>query len=215
MKFTIQSALLAGLSVTIVWQAWALSDVKTRLAAVEASVSETGASTKATVRSNDRSRSARSGNVVRATDADRKSRSGDVRSEGRVSQEESDDDVTVIQAEIEEAVERKLAERKKDDRAGWMSIAAQRYEMQVSEVGEEYDISIDVQNKVIDILVDGMHAGIAIREDIASGEITYAEAKQEGAALKEETAETVSDLIGEEAAEALWEDMKSGGGGWR
>ncbi len=30
-----------------------------------------------------------------------------------------------------------------------------------------------------------------------------------------ETAETVSDLIGEEAAEALWEDMKSGGGGWR
>ena len=213
MKFTVQTAVIAALGVLVFWQAWALSDVKARLAAVEVGLEE--ASTSRTART----RNAPDREDRRQSRRDRSESTGSERrsaARSRTSSEPDDgeNDATVIESAVEEAIERHDAERKQDQREGWTAVATQRFEAQVEEVGEEYNLSVAVQNQVVDILVDGMQAGMDLRHDVGTGELTYAEAKEEGAALKEDTADTVSELIGEDAAEALWSDMKSGGG-WR
>ena len=214
MKFTVQTAVIGALGLLVCWQAWALSDVKARHAAVEVSLEEASTSRTARTRSSAPDREERRQSRRDAPESTSSERRSASRSQTSANRDESENNATVIESAVEEAIERHDAERKQDQREGWTAVATQRFEAQVEEVGEEYNLSVAVQNQVVDILVDGMQAGMDLRHDVGSGELTYAEAKEEGAALKQDTADTVTELIGEDAAEALWSDMKSGGG-WR
>jgi hypothetical protein len=57
-----------------------------------------------------------------------------------------------------------------------------------------------------------MQQGYSLRHEVSSGDLSYKDAKLEGAALKEETAAIVAELMGDDAAEALYADMESEGG---
>ena len=215
MKFTVQSALIVALGLLVLWQARALSLVQERLAKVEQTVANESAD-----------RAARSSDGERRTRRDRRQSRGDVANEtanassklrsdppfASSSNPDDPENATVIEAAVAEEVERRESERKQDERDGWVSIAAQRFEMQLETVADDHNLSAAVQNQVLDILVDSAQQGIEIRQDVGAGELSLAEAKEEGADLRAETAEAVEELIGEPAAEALWAEMKGGGG---
>jgi hypothetical protein len=215
MKFTVQSALIAVLGLLLCLQGWTLSDVKARLAAVEQTLANESAE-----------QVARSSRGATRTRRDRRQSRGDVATKtanaspklradaplAASTNPNTSENATVIEAAVADEFERRESERKQAERDGWVSIAAQRFEMQLEAIADDHNLGLAVQNQVLDILVDSAQQGIDIRQDFGAGEVSLAEAKEEGAALKAETAEAVEELLGEPAAEALWAEMKGDGG---
>ena len=89
-----------------------------------------------------------------------------------------------------------------------MEIIGGKYAKRVDTLTESYPLSDEIHAALMDTLLEGVHAGLVIREEVAAGELTMLEARQEGAALHQETQDAVVDLIGQEAADALYDQVK-------
>ena len=199
MKFSIHTAVIALMGTIIVWQAWALSDLKQRIAEFEASpeaFNETTARTQAPERKADQQ------GTQRATPMEL-TRSENVSEQPEASEVDAD-----IEAQIEETVEWELAERKRKERESLMEIIGGKYAKRVDTLTETYPLSDEIHAALMDTLLEGVHAGLVIREEVAAGELTMLEARQEGAVLHQETEDAVIDLIGQEAADALYDQVK-------
>ena len=57
------------------------------------------------------------------------------------------------------------------------------------------------------MILASMEQGMDLRMQVGEGSLSMMEAKEEGAAIKEETNQGVIELLGEDAAEALFERM--------
>lgn len=109
---------------------------------------------------------------------------------------------------IEQTLEERETERKEAEVAQWLSMAQEGLELKVEAVAESYPIPSSTQEDIVDLMVDGMAAGIDLKQRVQEGSLSVRDAKAEGQALREETAAAITELIGEEAAEALWEEME-------
>jgi hypothetical protein len=211
MKFNVQTTLIAGLCVLVSWQSWSLSEVQDRLAVIEATDGGKAVASNS-AQSETRGKRGKRANQQRGFEAQTPNVS--LRSETT-----SDDPTTVmpeseevIREEVSQQIEQRDAERRQKRIENWTNMATQRYQDQVATIGEEYNVNSATQEQVVDLLVDSMQQGYSLRHEVSSGDLSYKDAKLEGAALKEETAAIVAELMGDDAAEALYADMESEGG---
>lgn len=211
MKFNVQTTLIAGLCVLVSWQSWSLSEVQDRLTVIESTDGGKAVAANST-QSETRGKRGKRANRQRGFEAQAPSaslRSETTRDDPTEIMPESEE---VIREEVSQQIEQRDAERRQKRIENWTNMATQRYQDQVATVGEEYNVNSATQEQVVDALVDSMQQGISLRHEVSSGDLSYKDAKLEGAALKEDTAAIVAELIGDDAAEALYADMESEGG---
>ena len=199
MKFSMHTAVIALMGTIIVWQAWALSDLKQRVAEFEADAAQVS---ETTTRAQAPERKAHRRGSQRATSMEL------TRDKNAPNQPDASEIEADIEAQIEETVEWELAERKRKERESLMEIIGGKYAKRVDTLTETYPLSDEIHAALMDTLLEGVHAGLVIREEVAAGELTMLEARQEGAALHQETQDAVVDLIGQEAADALYDQVK-------
>jgi hypothetical protein len=116
---------------------------------------------------------------------------------------------------VEAAIHRRELERKEEEMESWVSIASESFDIQIEAIAEAYELEPATQERVLDILVDGTRTGMQIKMDVGDGRIGVAEARVLGATLKEEIGAAVVAVIGDEATEALWDQMGKDGKGLR
>tara|TARA_B110000444_G_C18612388_1_gene488265 strand:- start:86 stop:727 length:642 start_codon:yes stop_codon:yes gene_type:complete len=211
MKFNVQTTLIVGLCGLVAWQSWSLSDVNDRLTVIEASGEKMATAAKSTT-SEPRGKRGRRANRQRGFEAQSPSASMRTETTSDAPAEIMPESEDVIRDVVSQQIEQRDAEKRQERIEKWTNRATERFQDQVSTIAEEYNVNAATQEQVVDALVDSMQQGFAIRKDVSSGELSYKDAKLEGAALKEDTAATVADMIGEDAAEALWDEMESEGG---
>ena len=136
----------------------------------------------------------------------REARSG----EGSMTEEEA---AALVEDAVEEAVERKADERKTEEVDQYMKMAEDSMRVEVEDLAEDHDLTEAQVNQVVDLLVQGMYEGHELREDLKAGTITMRQAKEEGEVIKEEYADALTEILGEEAYEALGKRFY-GEGGW-
>ena len=211
MKFNVQTTLIVGLCGLVAWQSWSLSDVNDRLDAIEASGTKMTAAAKSTA-SEARGKRGRRANRQRGFEAQSPSASMRTESPSDAPVQIMPESEDAIRDVVSQQIEQRDAQKRQERIEKWTNRATERFQDQVSTIAEEYNVDAATQEQVVDALVDSMQQGFAIRKDVSSGELSYKDAKLEGAALKEDTAAAVADMIGEDAAEALWDEMESKGG---
>lgn len=113
--------------------------------------------------------------------------------------------------ELAKVVERAMSKRDNEQKERRfqqrMAMMEESLTMQFDELAESYDLTVDQEEMATQLILASMEQGMDLRMQVGEGTISMMEAKEEGAAIKEETNQGVVELIGEEAAEALWAIM--------
>ena len=113
--------------------------------------------------------------------------------------------------ELTRVVERALSNRDNEQKERRfqqrMTMMEESLTMQFDELSESYDLTADQEEMATQLILASMEQGMDLRMQVGEGSLSMMEAKEEGAAIKEETNQGVVEVIGEEAAEALWEIM--------
>ena len=144
--------------------------------------------------------------IENAVTAWREARAG----EGEITEEQA---AELIEAAVDEAVERKADQQKTAEVDRYMKMAEESMRVEVEDLATQFDLSEAKVNQVVDLLVQGMYEGHELREDIKAGTISIREAKEEGELIKTEYAEALTEILGEEAYEELGKCFY-GEGGW-
>jgi len=185
------------------WQSWTLTQVNGRLAVVEQilSVGEMPSRQAAIEElqaafNDDDASAARSGTTEAALQIKQALEAlGD---EGAPVTDEAIADV------VEQTLDRKAAEKKKLEVNRWFANATEHHQNLLEQVGETHDLPEDTLADALDIFIGAWERGAEIKEEVHEGTMNWADAKAEGAALREETGATVTEILGEAAAEDLW-----------
>jgi hypothetical protein len=124
-----------------------------------------------------------------------------------------DQAAALVEAAVDDAIERKADERKNEEVDRYMKMAEESMRVEVEDLGTKFNLGEEKVNQVVDLLVQGMYEGHELREDIKAGTISMREAKEEGEVIKQEYADALTELLGEEAYEELGRSFY-GEGGW-
>ena len=108
---------------------------------------------------------------------------------------------------VEDTFERKAAEKKRDEVNRWFANATEHHQDLLEQVGETHGLSDETLADALDVFIGAWERGAEIKEEVHEGTMNWADAKAEGAALRTETGASVTDILGEEAAEDLWARM--------
>jgi hypothetical protein len=127
-----------------------------------------------------------------------------------MTQEEAAEMVAVA---LDEAWTRKTAQLRAEEVQTYRRLAEEKITNEVDDLAEEYDLTGDQMDRTIELLLDGIEAGHALREGIKSGELSLREAEEEGEELKLGYAASLTEVLGAEAYEALGRQFY-GPGGW-
>lgn len=202
MKPTASWILASALVVVVAAQQWQIRHLSSRVASLE--VGDTSGSIAL-----DAKRSERRGRWKETRPTEEPPRlfqgpSGEARNdEGTV--EGMPEDMRVA---VEEAIARREQERRTEKRESWVSIISESMDLSIAEVAETYDIAPETQAEVLAILTDSVRSGMELRSELEQGSIGVLEARDRGAELKSTTADEVTALIGEEAADELWAELE-------
>ncbi len=199
------SAALAVCSLVIAGLGWTTWSLSSRVAALEMVAAQSLV----------RSGAARSGGGTTADDVAaieqavatwKEARAG----EGGMTEDEA---AALIEQTLEETLERKAEERETEKIDQYMKMAEESMRVEVEDLAKEYGLTDEQVGRTVDLLVQGMYEGQDLREDLKAGEITMREAKEEGEIIKREYEETLTEILGVEAYEALGRAFY-GDGGW-
>ena len=108
---------------------------------------------------------------------------------------------------VERAMSKRDNEQKERRFQQRMTMMEEGLTMQFEELSEIHELTVDQEEQAMQLILASMEQGMDLRMQVGEGTISMMEAKEEGAAIKEETNQGVVELIGEDAAEALWEIM--------
>jgi hypothetical protein len=119
----------------------------------------------------------------------------------------------MVAVALDEAWTRKTAQLRAEEVQTYRRLAEEKITNEVDDLAEEYDLTGDQMDRTIELLLDGIEAGHALREGIKSGELSLREAEEEGEELKLGYAASLTEVLGAEAYEALGRQFY-GPGGW-
>lgn len=105
---------------------------------------------------------------------------------------------------VEQTLARKEAEKKKLEVNRWFANATEHHQKLLEQVGETHDLPEETLADALDVFIGAWERGAEIKEEVHEGTMNWADAKAEGATLREETGATVTEILGEDAAEDLW-----------
>ncbi len=105
---------------------------------------------------------------------------------------------------VEQTLARKEAEKKNLEVNRWVANATEHHQKLLEQVGETHDLPEETLSDALDVFIGAWERGAEIKEEVHEGTMNWADAKAEGAALREETGDTVTEILGEDAAEDLW-----------
>jgi len=140
-----------------------------------------------------------------AIEAWRAARSG---GEDAMDEEEA---AALVDAAIEK-LEDKAKEKQDAEVQRYIEMAEEGIRVEVEDLQREYSLSDDQVAKTIDLSVQGMIEGWELQEDLKAGDLTVREAKEEGEVIKSEYMETLLEILGEAAFEALGQKFYPGKG---
>ena len=123
--------------------------------------------------------------IQKAVEVWRDARAG----EGSMTEEEA---AALVEATVEDAIERKADERKSAEVEQYMKMAEEGMRVEVEDLADEFELPEATVNQVVDLLVQGLYEGHALREDLKAGNITMREAKEEGEVIKQEYADALT-----------------------
>ena len=207
MRTKIAAGAFAAVSIAMLgWQSWTLAGVNGRLSVLEQLMAADLRGSGGTAAAGTRDEPDRQA-VDMALKA-WKSASAEAQGQGLSKAETAE----MMEAALERAFERKTAENKAEATEKWIAMATENIELELEELVADYDIPEASQVAVVDLLVGGMHDGIQLKRDVRDGDISLREAKAEGQALQDDFLVSLTELIGEEAADELGERLKPGEG---
>ncbi len=108
---------------------------------------------------------------------------------------------------VKETIERHQAERHRDHVNRWFANATEHHQNLLAEVGKTHDLSDETLADALDVFIGAWERGAEIKEEVHEGTMNWADAKAEEEALRTETKASVTDILGEDAAEDLWARM--------
>lgn len=197
-----------GLVVVVGWQAWTVSGLGNRVAALEAGATqnETDSTRTRSGQPEDDAQGDGGDNAVsNAMQQWRAARAGT----GELGEEEA---AELVEVAVEEAIERRRSEEETEQRELKRDIATQSIVMVVEDVGDEYGFSPKAEDAIIDMLVGGLADGERLKQQLEDGEISLRDAKEEGESIRAQYVEEITKLVGEEATDALGERLRPGRG---
>ncbi len=118
----------------------------------------------------------------------------------------------LIEAALDDAVERKAAETKEAEVARYMEVAEESIRMEVEDLQKAFSLTDAQRDGAIELTVQGMVDGHHLRKDLENGDITVRQAKEEGEVIKQDYYDELEALLGTDAFEALGEQFYPGKG---
>lgn len=193
----------AALLLLVLGQAWSLRSLRGEVRDLKASVEaeQEGGTDRVAARGN--ARGGQEGDARRALATPPEVR-GRVASE-RIQTKEGDD--VELARVVERAMSKRDSEQKERRFQQRMTMLEEGLTMQFEELSESFELSADQEEMATQLILASMEQGMDLRMQLGEGSLSMMEAKEEGAAIKEETNQGVIELLGEDAAEALFELM--------
>lgn len=188
-------------------QAWSLNSLRSEVRELKDAMQSQPA------QAGDRLADRRSGREATQERTPRRGREAPSETLARAASERNDAPSDANQEELTRVVERAMSRRDNEQKERRfqqrMTMMEESLTMQFDELSASYELTVEEEEMAKQLILSSMEQGMDLRMQVGEGTISMMEAKEEGAAIKEETNQGVVDLIGEEAAEALWEIMSN------
>ena len=114
-----------------------------------------------------------------------------------------DEALAIAEAVVEDTFDRKSEERREQETEKWMELARQKMQVDIEDFGETEDLTSAQVEKTTQALVDAMQAGRLLSEQLRDGTMEMREAVDEGEEIKAALEEELTEILGDEAYEAL------------
>jgi hypothetical protein len=193
----------AALLLLVLGQAWSLRSLRGEVRDLKASVEaeQEGATDRVAARVNARGGQARDARRTLAVPSGVPAR---VASERSPSGEGDEAELAQV---VERAMSKRDTEQKERRFQQRMTMMEEGLTMQFGELSESFELTADQEEMATQLILASMEQGMDLRMQVGEGSLSMMEAKEEGATIKEETNQGVIELLGEDAAEALFELM--------
>lgn len=114
-----------------------------------------------------------------------------------------DEALAIAEAVVEDTFDRKSEERRAQETDKWMELARQKMQVDIEDFGEAEDLTSAQVEKTTEALVDAMQAGRVLSEQLRDGNMEMREAVDEGEEIKAALEEELTEILGDEAYDAL------------
>ena len=126
-----------------------------------------------------------------------------------------DEQIDEVVERVRSAQEAETAERDEKRAAFREARIQEMIDGRVTEVGDALGLDEGAREQLGTLLTEGMDKRRAVRDQIQSGELEFAEAREQMRGLREQSDAKLKELLGEDGFEAFQETRRGGPGGGR
>ena len=175
----------------VVWQAWQLAELQGRIAVLE----ELSALQLSSDPNASGSPSAeRLAEAARAVQAVQSKAASDGLTEAQTEALVQE----ALSASLEQTLDAREERKREEQTERWVEMATESMSVEIEALGEEHDLTPEVQERTLSLLVDATREAVALRRAVQDGDLGVREAKEDGRLLESDLVAELDELLGEE-----------------